>query len=399
MKKRDLLFLFILVFLLFSSLYVHAIGVSPARIEVNFEPNKVVDCSYLLWNNQPSPPYYDLSVVVSPVGDLSDLFEIEQKDVVIHSNEWVSYTCSLKLPSELSPGLHENSIIAKESVASIGGGVGSVAGVKMQVWIWVPYPGKFLEGIYSANDVNTGETAYFDVNLKSRGDNDINDIKIYIDIYDPNNVKIDTINSQSFSMKYDEVKDVRLEWNSQGISAGIYKTVARIYYDSSGFLELKDDFRVGDFYIEIINVTVENIKKGSIGKFVINIQSLWNDKINGVYANVKIFKNNVEIYNVNTESVDLPAWNMHALIAYWDSRNAELGDYQAKVIVNYENKTTEKMIDFKIVELGLFNKLKQNVVYIIIIIVLLLLILVNILITLRHKKKDERDKKDEKDKK
>ena len=389
MKKRGILFLFIFIII---SIGVYAIGISPSRSEISFEPNKEIDCSYSLINNIKQEPYYDLNVFVYAVGDLNESIKIEQGSVVLPPNKWVDFNCTMTLPSELSPGLHDNGIIATETNVAAGM-VGSLAGVKMQLWIWVPYPGKYLDGILNVDDIEINKEANFNINLISRGEEDINNVKIYVDVYDSFNNKIATVESESFEIKSYESKEMNIKWNSHGNKAGMYSAIARIYYDNSGFLELRDDFRIGDLYIDILNVTIENIKKNTIGKFIIDVQSMWNSEIEDVYATVEIIYNDKKIDSVNSESLDIDAWNKETLAAYWDSRDAEIGDYKARVIVNYEGKTSEKTIDFKIIELNIFDKLKSNVAYIIIIIVLLLLILLNIIITLHYKRKNEKKKK------
>jgi len=393
MKKRGfLLILFIASIIIFSIVnlsYVNSIGISPSRIEIPFEPDKEIDCSYYLKNNAYET---NLKAFVYPSGDLNASIEIEENNPVLIPNLWTPFSCKMKLPSTLSPGLHDNGVVAAETEPS-GGSVGAIAGVKMQLWVRVPYPGRYLEGTIEVNNIEINQKANFKINLISRGNLDITNTNVYVDVYDVNNNKVATVESDTFNINANAAKNIEVEWDSSGNKAGIYNVVARVYYDDN-YIELRNKFRIGDLYIEITNVTVENIKRNNIGKFSIRLMSMWNAPIENVYAQFEIIKDNNVVNKINSESVIIQPWSDAGLYSYWDSKDAVAGDYKARAVIHYEGKTNEKTVDFKVIELTLFDKIKGNIVYLIIILVLLLAVLINIIITWRsRKKRDEKEKK------
>ena len=84
-----------------------------------------------------------------------------------------------------------------------------------------------------------------------------------------------------------------------------------------------------------VNVTdfTREIPKNGLQRFLIYIESMWNDNLNEVYADVNLSQGEQNIA-FRTPSVDLNAWEMKTLEGFVDSEEMD-GVYDVKIILNY----------------------------------------------------------------
>ena len=145
-------------------------------------------------------------------------------------------------------------------------------------------------------------------------------------------------------------------------------------------------FKIGDIRIDVQNILHDKIKKNSIAKFDVQLQSYWNKEIPDTYLILTIYdKTNKEIATVKGENFPILPWNTMTKQVFWDTKSAPKGAYKANVtVIHSTGRSSEKQIEFQIYE----NYPIMTIALIIIIILLLVLLYSNI----KRIKKDETNK-------
>ena len=326
-----------------------AIGVSPSRIIVDFEPNLKKNFTF----SSVGHPSKTIGVELYIKGDLKDYVTIlSETSAVLSPGEIKIFTVELSLPAKIEkPGTHDIRIGAVEvppDIAESGATVGARAGVEAQLWVKVPYPGKYIEISLDAPDVKLNETVNFVISVSNLG---TEDVFVYdpIDIYDPNNIKIATVHTGETEVKTKSIEKLYAQWETKDIEAGIYNAVATVMYDGKS-VNTSREFRIGYLWIDIIDIVFNDTKEGDIAKFDVVIKSFWNEKITDIYAELEITDENGKIIDrVKSQSVDLEPWREKTIPVYWDTKGVSVGSYNAKITLYYADKTTYKTVKIEII--------------------------------------------------
>lgn len=348
-SKKILFFLSLTILLSFLLEDVYAIGVGPSRIVVDFEPNLKKTFTYNVINNEGR----EIQVEMYVKGALKDYVTLHQTSGKLATREVKVFSFELSLPSMLeTPGTYDTRIGVVETLPTIrreGATVGARAGVEMQLWVKVPYPGKYIEIALTAANIKLGEPADFTISISNLGELDVT-AKDDVTIFDPSNNLITTVYAGEAFIKSKETGKLFATWTTtKDVKPGTYRAVATVKYDGKNATTQKT-FKVGELLLDIVDIKVDKIKKGSIARFEIEMQSFWNEKIFNVYVELEIFdgKGN-KIATVKSESVDIEAWQRKTVSAYWDTKGLEVGKYGVKTILHYDNKTAEKTIQAEII--------------------------------------------------
>jgi hypothetical protein len=259
---------------------------------------------------------------------------------------------SFKLPDYLDkPGTHIARIIAMEipEDAESGTFVGATVAVATELYVQVPYPGKYIEARMDIRESDVNETTKFVVVASNLGEQKIARAYVLIDILSKTNEKIATIKTDTFEIASKRRVDFVGEWKAD-VDAGTYLARATIIYDEK-IAEVEKSFNIGSLRIDLVDVVVEDFRLGGIAKFTLVAESKWNADIPGVYSNVIVYDSaGKTIADSKSASVDFPALSRQTMFAYWDTAGIDEGDYDGKIILNYADKTTDRAIRVKVRE-------------------------------------------------
>lgn len=366
------MFLFLIVVIVFSlsAITVQAIGITPSRVIVNFQPHLNQTFTYTVINNEDRT--IDVEMYVR--GDLKDYVHLHENSTTIEPGKKKTFSYDLNLPGKLRPGRHDTRIGAAERIGGTGEGgtlVGARAGVEKQLYVDVPFEGRYLEINLDATDAPLGGRVNFTLLISNLGELSIS-TRGFIEILGPNNATIDEISAGEVVVAPWEAETLTAQWEAVGVERGIYKAIARVTYDGTS-IETERSFRIGEFLIDITDASINPIPEGTIGKFEINTKSHWIEEISGVFADIIISDSSGKtIGNIRSESVDIRAGGEKLITAFWDTRDVEPGLYDAHIILHYDSKTTEKTITAQIISQFLIILFQSFVVFIIVLILLLL---------------------------
>ena len=175
------------------------------------------------------------------------------------------------------------------------------------------------------------------------GTQDIVRAKAIIEIRGPTNEVIATTETEEVPIKSKERKDLAAYWKAD-VNPGVYHAVATLKYDGK-LAKAEKNFYVGNLFIEVKEVTVKGFRLGGIAKFDILVESKWNKKIEDVYAEMVITDAKGDtIADIKSASVDVEPLEQETLHVYWDTEGVEKGVYDARLLLHYAGRTTEKKL-------------------------------------------------------
>ncbi len=347
-NKLFLLPIIALLLLIIFLKTISAIGITPGRTTINFEPGLNKEVSFSVINSE----HKDMSVVFTIRGDLADYIALDQAYAEFSSEEELkSFSYTIKLPQKFEkPGKYEAEIMVLEMPKDIemeGATVGATVGVVTQLYIYVPYPNKYAEA--EVNVVESGGKTIFLIPVINRGKLDIVNAKATIDIYSGTEEKVATIESGSESILSLERKELVAEWE-RDVNPGRYKAVVTLRYDNEVTTILKE-FNVGEMFLEILEIIVRDFQLGEIAKFNALVENKWSSDLKEVYLNILVYNNEGEtMADFKSPTYDISGLSKSEMVAYWDTGGVHKGTYDGKLILKYGEKSTDRNIQMKITD-------------------------------------------------
>lgn len=370
---------FILLIILTISLGQTTQGIllSPPLYELEFKPNLEQDCGFAVKNTASTP----LDFWIQVTGDLNESIKPGEAAMNINPEIWHNVPCTIKLPEDIPPGLHENKVVIMEG-SKKANTVGAVAGVGLLIYIRKPYPGKYLDAGLQVSDTPINTPVEIKLTLTSRGSETINSAKTTFYIYTPTGKLLATLPGENIQIPPSATREITTTW--QHSEAGTYKAVAEIEYDGNK-IKPEKEFRLGDLVVTIINVTADDTTIGTIAKVKVKIQSFWNSNIDKAYTSLEVKdEKGITLTRSDSPSVTLTPWDAREMLLYFDTEGMQPGKYSLITTLYYADKSASMT--------GSINLLKPFPLLLVAGISLLVLILILIILYLKFRKREENKK-------
>ncbi|MCK5283719.1 MAG: hypothetical protein KAK00_10040 [Nanoarchaeota archaeon] len=348
MHHNNKILIWLVMFLILASISL-GIGASPIRNIVDFEPNGEYELELIIWNDD----HKDMKAIVYPEGELAEYIDVIDSLVPISNSESekkVRY--KLKLPARFDrPGVHKCDLVVMEYPSSFGTGdetmVRATASVVSELWLRVPFPGKYAEAELYADAKGVNEYVDFAIGLMNFGKDNIGKAKATIRILQRNNDEIAAVETNEISLKSRQQGKLTAKWLAD-VNPGKYHIIAEISYDEKKIV-LERDIEIGNLFIRIKSITVKDFSLGEIAVFNILLESEWNEMIPMVYGEVFVLDNEgKEFTRFKTTPIDMPPMDEGSLKAYWDTDGVRVGTYTMRLLIYYSEKVTEKLIDTEV---------------------------------------------------
>ncbi len=316
----------IILFLLLIPL-AQAVGVTPPSQILNFKPNLQTQYQFSFF-----PTNANDLIKVSLSGDLSQYAKIDKEFL----EGGGSVTVTISLPAKLDPGFHYINIYGAEQPKNQAG-ISAGTGIQAFIKVFAPYEGKYIEASLEVPNININDLGIIYIKIKNIGTLPISQLYSKVSI-NSNNQEIKSFETKKIPLNTEESTTLEAKFTTNDLKQGKYKAIATIYYDS---LEetLDKEFLIGDLIVNIINYT-DTLIENQINKFIISIESKFNNPINEIYADIFIFKNNIEILKSKTPTYSLNSWESKNLETFLDLTNINKGYYDINITLNYQDKLT-----------------------------------------------------------
>ncbi|MBI1972926.1 hypothetical protein HYS50_02895 [Candidatus Woesearchaeota archaeon] len=383
MKKSVVAGAAFFLFFFIAVAQISAIGISPARVEIAFEPNLHYTFTVSLLNSGEKP----LNATLQLAGELAPYFKAEEGFFVLGPRSMKAYTIVANLPPVIKrPGNHRVSVHAVQAPLKTGAeikGIGAVVSVEGDIIIKVPYPGKYAEAELEIEDVNEGETSTATIRVVNYGLEDIRRAAATLEIYDFEGLLLDTLTSPAILIPSRQSDIFTLTLDSSKYSPGIFPINAYVEYDAQKTDPISKELRIGTLFANITNYTHEVYTK-KITLFDVYIHNRWNNKLENVYAEIQLFNQGVPMGQVlKTPSVEIQPWRQTVVSAFLDATVLEPGLYEVEITAYYHGKTTTVRGPL------LVRKYFAISMTMILIGIILLMLIIDVVIWIAHRRKDD----------
>ena len=293
---------------------VFAIGITPGRTTINFEPNLQKQGYFSIINSENK----EMSVVFMVRGNFSEYVTLSETYAEFSKEESTkSFTYTINLPSKIdTPGRHEIEIVALETPKEIkekGSFVGATVAVITKVDIYVPYPDKYVE--MEINVVESNGKEIFLVQTINRGELNIVNLNAIIDVYNGFGEKIVTLETDTQSLASLERKELTAEWNAD-VNPGRYEAIVTVKYDNE-VVNLKKDFNIGEMFLDILEINIPDFELGSIAKFNALVENKWSSNLKEVYLNIVVYNANGKVMaDFKSPTYDINSLSKSEMVAY-----------------------------------------------------------------------------------
>lgn len=323
---------------------VSALGISPGRNSIDFAPGLEREVEFSVVNSDGK----NMDIAFTVEGELAEYVTLTNDvESFSLSDSSKSFKYNLKLPQTLSPGLHKADVVVlelPEGLEDSGMVVSATVSVVTQVYVYVPYPGKYIESVFEIVSVEDTNAIEFHIPFVSRGEESIQKISAVVDVFDGDK-KIISLDTNSLSVNSKERKELFINWNPD-VTPGGYRAVATIDYDGNK-VTYEKDFVVGPEEMSLLGISVNDFKLGDVAKIRILVQNRLKETVKSVFANLGISTPELEeISNLKSESYDIPGESNKELIVYWDTEDVEKGLYNSELRIHQDDKTINK--NFKV---------------------------------------------------
>ncbi len=347
MNKKILIILLMMIAFVPNVL---ALGITPGRTTIAFEPSLEKTVSFSVVNSDKK----DIDLVVFAEGELAKYISLSDVSLSLSASEeskTLSYT--LSLPAELKPGLNTGEVVVLQLPEKAQGSdtfIGSTVGVKTQVYVHVPFPGKYAEAELNVIGPDNNGKVIFAMPVTSRGELDLVRVGATIDIFSSLNEKIQTITTNEVSLKSQERKEIIAEWNASDVQPGPYRIVVTLVYDEST-LTLEKEFNVGKKILSLEGIEVNDFSLGEIAKFEILVENKWSESIENAYVQMLVYNTEGKVMaDFKSQTYNVPALEKTLMVAFWDTEGVKKGTYDSSVFLRYGDSSEQKDLKLEINE-------------------------------------------------
>ena len=361
---------YVMVFVLLSY-NVFSLGLAPSQKEFDYKIEMDHKGSIRVISDN-----YPMNVELSLEGELKNhiIFERNKYEITRDDN-YIKY--KLNFP-ELSPGVKTGKILVREIKKKLDANVIASPELIHKIIVSVPYEGKHIKAEIIVTKDELGRSL-ITVPIKNIGTEKIDKISAkinYIDVYDNDGV-LDELNKMQLELfEYSKFSSVFIPKKP-----GKYISEVIIDYDGKKEILTKELIE-GKKEISLIDINVDKFKIGTIAKFDMILENLWNEEleISGV---MKITSQNNYKKNIRIEKININPRSKNELSIYWDTKELDIGNYILKFEILSEDLDYIKELEIVVMEEEIiiqgYEKAEKKTNFrtdIIIIIILLILLLI-----------------------
>lgn len=330
---------------------VLAIGIRPAFTSI--DSNEVTQLEGSFWvinsNNQ------NLDLEIKLQGEMSQYVELDIDSLSFREDDdskEVSFTVSL--PDEVFPGNSIATIIVEEELISTGQNVvSSKLILKHKIKIQGEYPDKYVTA--KLNFKETEDDFQVISEVENLGQEDIEQVQTTYYVNNQEQITIETLVSNTESLGQGKNKLFTSALSKGLLSQGEFEVVAIVEYDGN-IVEVIKTLFYGKPEVEVTYFN-EYFTANEINPYVMELLNKWNEKVENVFVDIEVKKEDQNIGEFRTKSIDIKAFAREKIEDYYDASGIDEGEYVFSMVVNFWN--TYKM-DQQEFEVTLLNKKDQE---------------------------------------
>lgn len=318
MNKKEIVFFFSVFFCIVLIQGVSALGLSPAKESIKFEPGLTKEITFHVTNGDSSK-----EIEIYTEGDLGKYITVD-KDILPPGGG--SFTATIKLPQKIEkPGKNTGYIVIKEKKNKQKDLIGVLTSIRAPIYVDVPYPGEYIEiSSFSIPSINLGYPVEVNIALENKGSKNLQ-VKSNVDIYF-NDEKVKTIEFEEMEIRVQEKVQLFDIFNSTDYRPGKYRANLTVDFGNKVFAQT--EFKIGHLSVKILNYTQES-PIGGTRPFIIKAENEWGEDIENAYAEVVIINNTgtlEQLAKFKTYPNSISAWKEAKIMGFFEADNFNPGE-------------------------------------------------------------------------
>ena len=313
--------------------FASALGVAPARIDINFEPNKEEVFDLKIINNERK----NRTVSIGQNSASRNIANLTENPLVKFEGQYEkNIELKLQLPETLPSGNHEVKILVSEKNQGKET-VNAFLTVVSKINIFVPYPGKYLLLDLARTDFTPGKESNFVINVENKG-SEMAKASIDLEIVDSVTNRLQKIlNSNTEEILPGKEKLFKIPWNPN-VKPGIYKARAFTDYDGE-YKESTQTFHIGEQKLLVSNVITDKIENRVEVK--VEFYNEWNEELENIIVEIELKDENNILDRSPTPILSLTGYQHKSTAGYLDTTNIPHGSYDLNIKVQHSGKTED----------------------------------------------------------
>ena len=329
------------VVLLLAVQLVMAIGIRPAKTTLISENGHDYSETFWIVNNEGR----EFAVDIYVDGEMSEYVTLTEKTLSFRSDDEAKVVeFEVHLPENIPPGISTANIVVEEKLTGAGSNViSSKIVLKHKIIVEGPYPDKYIKA--KLNFHEQSDTIKFVSEVENLGKLDINQIKTTFYVNDKEQ-KQQVLETETTTLQKKENKLLSAEVSRDVFELGEFEVSAVTKYDDQQ-VEVIQKLLVGRPEVDITYFDKYFIAD-KINQYAMELLNKWNQKVENVYVDVEIKKDDQKVDQFRTKSVDIEGEMVKRINDYFDARGKEEGKYVFEMVVNFWNSYRMEQKTFEV---------------------------------------------------
>jgi len=312
------------------------LGISPGRTTLNFEPGREETITVDVINNDGKE--FDAAIYVE--GTMAEFIELSTDELHFSKDTGKqSFTYIVRLPESYdTPGIQKADIMVSEK-AGKQAQVTANLGVVSSLFVNIPYPGVWAEAQLRVDNVKYGEDLNFYVKVFNMGEEELSSVYAQVELYSQGGLQ-KTLKTEPKAIGHEKYGELVIKMDSRELKPGDYVVKAKVYYDGNE-IPLNSKFTINAFLLDLVSISVDDYTLGGIAGFTVLVQNIGNRLVEGFTSRVTLEQGNV---NVKSYAIDVGPDEVKKTVAYWDTKDVSIGEYEGILAMMYDDELVEKDI-------------------------------------------------------
>jgi len=382
MRKSAMIITSVILLVLLTAT-VSALGIRPAKAQIDFEPLLEKRMSLIIVNTEKQA----MAVSLEAQGALKDYIFFEKNSLTFTPDEQFKETYyTIKMPSELPPGDNTGEIYITQSLQGEQYGENVLSAnlrllYKLTVTTPAPKEGVFAQIRFEETSTGIGIVTQVD----NYGLTGINEAKSTISIFD-GEAKLKELETNKASIGAQSQGELRTAIGKEELAIGEYRVLSSVNYDNQ-ILEVVKRLLVGVPKLKLKPKELL-LSSNDINEFETEVTNEWNKQIENAFLTLVLRADGKEVGSMKSPTFTVPGSNKQIIKAFLDATNLGPGTYEAILTAHYSDTSSQETFKLKLSEDAKKESQSLKLVYILLgtlMFVILVMFIILIVLLLRKR--------------
>ncbi|MBI4980670.1 hypothetical protein HZC30_03895 [Candidatus Woesearchaeota archaeon] len=335
---------------------VAAIGIRPAATNIIYETSPHYSGTIWVVNNDQRA----FTVKVFPDGEMGRYVTLKKDKLVFRAeDDALSVDFEVLLPEGVPPGTSTALIMIEETLDdSSSSVVSSKVILKHKITIEGPYPDKYIKAKLNFNE--EGSKIKLISEVENWGKKNLDEVYTVFYVNNKEQQPLEA-KTESTALGQKENKLLVTELSKSEFEQGEFEVSAVTHYDDQT-VEISKKMLIGKPEVEVTYFDSYFIAN-KINQYALELLNKWNSKIENVFVDVTVKKEEQKVDQFRTRSVDIEGEMSKRINDYFDAKDKAPGEYSFDMEVNFWNtyKMATQTYHSKLLTEEEFNSVEKDV--------------------------------------